>query len=179
MSIVAPLVRIPVGIVVERRKAISPWADVVWQPVAILPGLPEAPPWTQLAQDGDTVTYYAGPGEIALYRTEADNYRRNLESGAPAIWVALEPTDGDPPFEVAAVTADPAEGEALTEPGQAIVEALAMPESVCDAVAAFVAGFPAAPPFTKRKRDRADPEILARRDPSLEKDYGGKDDERG
>jgi hypothetical protein len=179
MSIVAPLVRIPVGIVVERRRATSPWADLVWQPVAVLSGRPEAPPWTQLAQDGDRVTYYAGPGEIALYRTEADNYRRNLESGAPSVWVALEATGGDPPFEIAAVTADPAEGEALTEPGQAIVEALAMPESVCAAIAAFVAGFPRAPPFTKRKRDRADPEILARRDPNLGKDHGGNDDERG
>ncbi len=169
MSITAPLIRIPVGVVVERRKAISPWADLVWRPVAVLPGLPDALPWTPLAQDADAVTYYAGPAEIALYRTEADNYRRNLESGAPAVWVALQATGGEPPFEIAGVTADPAEGEALTEPGQAIVEAVAMPDSVCDAIAAFIAQHPAAPRFTKRKRDRADPEILAR----------GKDHERG
>ncbi len=179
MSLVAPLVRIPVGVVVERRKASSPWADLLWQPVAVLPGLPEATPWTELTRDGDTVTYYAGPGEIALYRTEADNYRRNLESGAPSVWVALEATGGEPPFEIAAVTADPAEGEALTEPGQAIVEAVAMPESVGDAIARFVAQYPAAPPFTKRKRDRADPETLARRDPELATDREGKDHERG
>jgi len=163
MSLAAPLSRIPVGVVVERRKAISPWADHLWLPVAVLPGLPDAIPWTPLAQDADSVTYYAGPGEIALYRTEADNYRRNLESGAPLVWVALEPTGGEPPFEIAFVTADPAEGEALTEPGQAIVEAVAMPEPVCDAVATFVAAHPAALPFTKRRRDRADPETLARR----------------
>jgi hypothetical protein len=179
MSIVAPLVRIPVGVVVERRKASSPWADLLWRPVAILPGLAEATPWTELAREGDTVTYYAGPGEIALYRTEADNYRRNLESGTPSVWVGLEATGGEPPFEIAAVTADPAEGEALTEPGQAIVEALAMPEPVYDAVAQFVAQYPAARPFTKRKRDRADPEILARRDPRRGQDHGRTDDERG
>jgi len=174
MSIVAPSIRIPVGIVVERRKATSPWADFVWLPVAVLPGLPDATPWTPLAQDAETVTYYAGAGEIALYRSEADNYRRNLESGAPAVWVVLQPTGGVPPFEIAFVTADPAEGEALTEPGQAIVEAVAMPEAVCDAVAAFIAAHPAAPPFIKRKRDRADPERLARRGPPL-----GNDHERG
>jgi uncharacterized protein DUF3305 len=174
MSMVAPLIRIPVGVVVEQRKAISPWADLVWRPVAVLPGLPDALPWTPLAQDGDAMTYYAGPGEIALYRTEADNYRRNLESGAPAVWVALQATGGEPPFEIAGVTADPAEGEALTEPGQAIVEAVAMPEPVCDAIALFIARYPAAPPFTKRKRDRADPESLARRNQPL-----GKDHERG
>jgi uncharacterized protein DUF3305 len=169
MTTVAPLARIPVGVVVERRKATTPWADFIWRPVAVLPGLPDATPWTPLAQDGDAVAYYAGPAEIALYRTEADNYRRNLASGAPAVWVALQATGGDPPLEIAIVTADPAEGEALTEPGQAIVEAVAMPEPVRDAVALFIARYPAAPPFTKRKRDRADPEILAR----------GKDHERG
>src|SRR5204863_8270540 len=97
-----------------------------------------------------------------------------LESGEPAIWVALQETGGEPPFEIAAVTADPSEGEALTEPGQAIVEAVAMPEAVCDAIAAFIARYPAAPPFSKRKRDRADPELLARRGPPV-----GKTHERG
>jgi len=120
------------------------------------------------------VNFYAGPGEIALYRTEADNYRRNLESGAPAVWVALQASGGEPPFEIAAVTADPSEGEALTEAGQAIVDAVAMPEAVCDAVARFIAQYPAAPPFSKRKRDRADPELLARRGLPV-----GKTHERG
>ncbi len=179
MSIVAPLIRIPVGIVVERQKAASPWADFLWRPVAVLPGLPDAIPWTPLAQNGDAVTYYAGPGEIALYRTEADSYRGNLESGAPSVWVALQPTGGEPPFEIAAVTADPAEGEALTEPGQAIVDAVVMPASVLDSVTAFVAQYPAAPPFSKRKRDRANPDILARRGPPPGKDRGGKTHESG
>ena len=163
MSIAPPLTRIPVGVVVERRQTASPWADHLWQPVAVLPGLPDTIPWTPLAQDDAAVTYYAGPGEIALYRTEADNYRRNLESGAPLVWVALQTTGGEPPFEIAAVTVDPAEGEALTEPGQAIVEAVAMPDAISDAIAAFVAAHPAAPPFTKRQRNRVDPELLARR----------------
>ena len=52
MSTIEPLVRIAVGIVVERRKAMSPWADFVWRPVAVLPGLPDAVPWTPLAKDG-------------------------------------------------------------------------------------------------------------------------------
>ena len=179
MSIVAPLICIPVGVVVERRKAASPWADLVWRPVTVLPGLPDAIPWTPLAQDGDAVTYYAGPAEIALYRTEADNYRRNLESGAPAVWVALQATGAEPPFEIAVVTADPAEGEALTEPGQAIVEAVAMPEAICDDIARFISDYPAAPPFSKRQRDRSDPELLARRGPRSGRDREGKDHERG
>jgi hypothetical protein len=60
MSPVAPLLRIPVGVVVERRKATSQWVDVVWRPVAVLGGLPGAAPWTPLAGDGETATFYAG-----------------------------------------------------------------------------------------------------------------------
>ena len=154
---------IPIGVVVERRKADSQWADLLWRPIAVLAGLPDAAAWTVLSQEGDIVTYYAGPAEIVLHRSEAENYRRNLASGAPSVWVALTASEGAQPYEVAAVTADPAEGEGLTEPGQAIVEAVPMPESVRDTVAGFAAQFPADPGFSKRQRDRADPQAMARR----------------
>jgi hypothetical protein len=162
MSAAAPLLRIPVGVVVERRKASSPWTDVVWRPVAVLAGLPAAAPWTLLASAGETATFYAGAAEIELYRSEAENYRRNLASAAPALWVSLQASEGEPPYEIAAVTADPAEGEGWTEPGQGIIEAVAMPESVREAVAAFVAEHQVEHAFEKRKRDSADPEALAR-----------------
>jgi len=170
MSSVAPLLRIPVGVVVQRRKASSPWADVIWRPVAVLSGLPDAAPWTPLAIDGEAATFYAGEAEIELYRTEADNYRRNLASATPAIWVALQETGGDPPYAVAAVTADPAEGEGLTEPGQGIIEAVAMPGPLRQAIAGFVAEHHVEQVFTRRTRDRADPEALARRRPRF-RDY--------
>jgi hypothetical protein len=160
-----PLQRIPVGIVVERRKAVSPWADVLWRPVAVLAGLPDAIPWTPLAIEGERATFYAGAAEIELYRSETENYRRNLASASPSVWVALQMTGRDPPCEITAVTADPAEAEGLTEPGQAIVEAVALSESLRDAIAMFVADHHVEHVFTKRKRDRADPEALARRGP--------------
>jgi len=165
MSAVAPLLRIPVGVVVERRKAVSPWAEVVWRPVALLGGVPDAAAWTPLASDGETATFYAGEAEIELYRSEADNYRRNLESTAPAVWVALHETGGDPPYAVAAVTVDPTEGEGFTEPGQGIVEAVTMPEPLRDTIAAFVAEHYVERVFEKRRRDHADPEALARHNP--------------
>jgi Protein of unknown function (DUF3305) len=157
--------RIPVGVVVERRKAASPWAEFLWRPVAVLAGLPDAAAWTRLAERGDAVFFYAGPAEIMLYRSEADNYRFNLMSGAPAIWVMMNTTGGEPPCIIGGVTADPAEGEGWTEPGEAIVETVAMPEIVREEIAAFVTQYPARPSFVKRQRDRADPEALARRYP--------------
>jgi hypothetical protein len=170
MSQVAPLLRIPVGVVVERRKATSPWADVIWRPVAVLAGLPDAAPWTPLAIDGETATFYAGAAEIELYRSETDNYFRNLASAAPAIWVALQETGGDPPYAVAAVTADPAEGEALTGPGQGIIEAVTIPGRLRHAIAAFVAEHHVERVFKKRTRDSTDPEALSRRGPRFRND---------
>jgi len=167
MSPVVPLLRIPVGVVVERRKANSSWAEFVWRPVAVLAGIPEAQPWTILATDGDAVTFYAGAVEIELYRSETENYRGNLGAEPPYVWVALHETGGEPPYEIACVTADPAEGEALSEPAQGIVEAVTMPERVRDAIAAFVADYHVERVFQKRSRDRADPEALARRRPGL------------
>src|SRR5207237_4686572 len=120
---------------------------------------------TPLAGDGETATFYAGGAEIELYRSEADNYRRNLASPAPAVWVALQESGGDPPYAVAAVTADPAEGEGMTEPGQGIIEAVAMPEPLRQTTAACVAEHHVDAVFEKRTRARAPPEGRAGRGP--------------
>ena len=158
-----PLVRIPVGVIVERSRVNSSWVEFAWRATAVLGGLPDADPWTRLSGDEDIDTFYAGAAEIELYRTETANYRDNLASAAPSVWVALLPTAGNPPYQVAAVTVDPAEGEALTEPGQGVVEAVPMPASVRDTIASFVSEHHVERSFEKRKPNRADPEALARR----------------
>jgi len=157
--------KIAVGIVVERRKARSPWIDFTWKPVAALPGQPDALPWTTLAEDGETTTFYAGAAEVALYRTETANYRNNLGSGAPMLWVALRPSGVESPYELFAVTADPAEGEAWTETGTDLVDVVAMPDAVRAQIEEFIARHHVERPFHKRQRDRADPEALARQSP--------------
>jgi len=155
-----------VGVVVERHKAQSPWIDFTWNPVSVLCGVPETSPWTMLSAGGDGATFYAGAAEIELYRTETGHYRDNLASGAPGLWVALRPTDGEHPYDIFAVTADPAEGEAWTQSGHDLVEVVPMPEAVQAWVANFVAEHHVEQPFQKRQRDRADPEALARRSPT-------------
>ncbi len=157
--------KIAVGVVVERRKAKSHWIDFTWRPVSVLAGIPQASPWTLLSQDNEGATFYAGAAEIALHRTETGNYRDNLASGAPRLWVALRATGVEPPFEVFAVTCDPAEGEALTEAGNDVVDVVEMPEAVQALVIDFVREHHIERPFYKRKRDRADPQALARQGP--------------
>jgi hypothetical protein len=157
--------KIEVGVVVKRRKAQSQWIDFTWRPVAVLTGAPDVVPWTVLSQAGDGTTFFAGSAEIALFRTETGNYRDNLATGAPMLWVALRPTGAEPPYALFGVTADPAEGEAWTEAGNDLVDVVPMPERVRETIGAFVAEYHVERPFHKRERDRADPEALARRSP--------------
>jgi len=166
---VSALVRIPVGVVVERRKATSPWADYIWQPVAVLPGEPDTKPWTVLKHDGDRTSFYAGPAIVNLYVSETSNYRDNLVAGA-RLWVVLRPTGSDPEHEIARVTADPSEGEAFTEAGNDIVESVPMPDSIRDILEAFVAEHHVERAFYKRKREPAGQETRGRRPPGSEDD---------
>jgi hypothetical protein len=152
VSAAKPLARIPVGVVVERRKATSAWVDTVWRSVAVLGGVPDAAPWTVIAAGEDVTTFYIGAAEIELYRTEAEHYRRNLESEPPCLWVALRPTGTDPPYALFAVTADPAEGESFTQAGSDIVDAVPMPAAVREIVEAFVARHHVVEPQYRRTR---------------------------
>ena len=165
MSRIEPLVRIPVGVIVERRKANSAWADYVWRPVAALPGVPDTEPWTALDGDAERMNFYGGSSEIALYRSDATGYRDNLATGAALLWVVLRPTGGEPPYRIAAVTAEPSEGEAFTESGTDLIETVPMPEPIRQNIAEFVAAHHVERQFVKRERDRADPEALARHSP--------------
>jgi hypothetical protein len=163
LSIAPPLAVIPVGVLVERSKGASQWVDFLWRPVGVLTGVPETPEWTKLSDDGERAQFYAGAADIELHRSETTNYRDNLASGEPHLWVVLRAREGDPPYALFTVTADPAEGEAMTEAGNDLVEAVPMPVLVEEAIADFIAEHHVERTFIKRQRDRADPDMLARR----------------
>ena len=165
MSAASPLAQIAVGVVVERRRAASRWIDFTWKPVSVLAGTPDAAPWTLMSASDAIATFYAGAATVALHRTETANYRDNLDAAAPALWVVLRPTGSEPPYALVAVTADPAEGEAFTQTGDDLVEAVPMPRIVRDIVAAFVAAHHVERPFHKRARNRFDAQAPVRRPP--------------
>jgi hypothetical protein len=148
------LAHIPVGVVAERRKAKSRWADFLWRPVSVFAGIASAAPWTPLDTEAETTLFFAGGAVIELHRTETTNYRDNLASAAPALWVVMRPTASDPPYELLAVTADPAEGEAFTDAGSNLVEAVPMPPDIVEIVGRFIARHHVERPFVKRQRDQ-------------------------
>jgi formate dehydrogenase major subunit len=77
--------RIPVGVVVERRRTQSPWLDAVYRPVSILSGVPVTAPWTIINSNEDVTTLYAGDTVLELFRTETAQYQQNLASGTPSL----------------------------------------------------------------------------------------------
>jgi hypothetical protein len=156
------LARIPVGVIVERRKAKSPWIDYLWRPVSVLVGTPGAAPGTAFDERPEAILFYAGLAVIELHRTEASYYRDNITSAGPSLWVALRPAASELPcselpYEVMTVTADPAEGEALTDAGNNLVEAVPMPAEIIATVRLFVARHHVERPFLKRRRTPAEP----------------------
>ena len=138
---------------------------MIWRPVAVVVGHPDTPIWAALGGDDERAMFFAGPAVIDLYRSETGNYRDNLASAAPSVWVALHPTGTEPPYRIAAVTVDPGEGEGLSEPGTALIDSVVMSRAIREVVAAFVAEHHVESGFDKRKRDRANPEAMARRSP--------------
>jgi hypothetical protein len=156
------LARIPVGVVVERRPARSPWLDVLWRPIAVLAGGSSAAPWTPISATGETVLFYAGETVVELHRTETANYRDNLASGAPMLWAVLRPAASVHPYDLVTVTADPAEGEAFTDAGNDLVETVPMPAAIVAAIGNFIAEHHVEQPFIKRRRRPAEGPAPAR-----------------
>jgi len=145
-----------VGLIVECRKIVGPWPGFTWAPVQVFPTPPATPPWTRLVSSPEAVQYYAGAAALELHSSDTEQYGTNLASGAPKLWVALRAEGCEPPIEVVAVTANPSEGEALTEAGSNIVDTVAMPAEIAAELAAFFAAHHEERPFYKRQRDRSE-----------------------
>ncbi len=136
----------------------------------VLVGVPAAAPWTVINASADVTTYYAGEAVIELHRTETANYRDNLASGNPLLWVILRPSGGEVGFDLLFVTADPAEGEALTGAGNDLVETVPMPPPVAEIVESFVALHHVEQTFIKRQRERSPSQSPDRRAAGSEND---------
>lgn len=169
---------IDVGLALERHLLAGAWGGFLWRPIAVLAAAPDVAAWTSLGNAGPASRWYAGSQRISLYSTDAGNYRDNLQSGVPKLWVVLRPDGPEPPVEIVLVTADPAEGEAATEAGSNVVETIDMPPEIAGVVATFVAAHYVERPPIKRQRDRAGPEGSRAQPDSRGSGSGSKEEER-
>ena len=156
-------IRIPVGVVVERRPGVTQWAEHVWQAREVLDDAPDIPAWTLLREEVGRALYFAGTAEIALHPTDTDNYKHNLEAAEPRIWVVLRSDGAAPGLRLQAVTVDAGEAHLYADTGDDLLEALPLPPRLRAVVEAFVAEHHRERGFHKRKRDRADAGALGRR----------------
>jgi hypothetical protein len=120
----------------------------------VLPGNAAVAPGTPLSATENTALFFAGEAAIELYRTETANYRDNLGSGAPSLWVVLRPDAARQFYKLVAVTADPAEGEAFADAGNDLIEAVPMPAAVAEMIGDFVSRHHVDRPFVKRDRQQ-------------------------
>jgi Protein of unknown function (DUF3305) len=140
-----------VGVLIEKRRSMSLWAEFSWHVV----GADTNPPvntWTEIRRS-ERGTAYLTSADVEVHKSDTLGYSENLNSGAPKLWVVFRPNDDDTECELVLVTADPAEGEAMTQNGDLLVEAVAMPDAMRLWLEAFVREHHVEHAFYKRKRD--------------------------
>jgi hypothetical protein len=142
-----------VGVVVERRPSSSPWATHAFRVVAIVPEAADMADGHVLGTEGDAAMLYAGSADVEFHRVETGNYRDNLATGEAMLWVTLSIEDTAAGIRLLSVTADPAEGEAMTEAGGLMVDVAPMPPEIAERLADFVRTHHVERVFRKRKRE--------------------------
>ena len=150
---------VKLGIVLERRKSESPWQDHAWRAVAAVAEAPELPEWRELARGPGWQRFYCGAHEVELHSRETPNYRENLMSERPAVYIVLRPPAAGPnPIDIALVTLSAQEASACGEGDGCAVDSVPIPARVRAWADAFVARHHVEEVFVKRKRKRYDPD---------------------
>jgi hypothetical protein len=145
-----------VGVVGLRRKLDNPWISESLAPHAVLSDAPAVAPGAPLgpARGGELV--YLGPAELVFWTGETGHYRDNLVADPPKLWVSLNPRadgSGVGGYDIGVVTANPYEGEALSDGSGLLLEAVDMPADIAADLARFVEAHHVEQVFVKRKRD--------------------------
>ncbi len=150
-----------VGVMAERRQAVSRWASEVWVPVGVTPVVGSFFPGDVIVSDDRMTRYFMGIAELTCHAAETEAYLHNFNSRSPALFVVLR-RDTDKshplPWYVHLVTASPYQAQDHEDIGEDIVERVAMPPEIADAIGKFMALFHKEETFKKRRRDRVDVE---------------------
>mgnify|MGYP002621974374 FL=1 len=156
-----PQQRLRLGVLATRRPPVTRWGQAELRPTSVLPAAPELAAGTLISSENGTETWYLGARDMVLYSGDTAHHLDNLNSGRPSVWVVMRRE------ELACVTVDPYEGEGYASDLEAVVEALPMPATLRDAVAAFIEEHHVDIPFKKRKRQSVDPDAMQARAPRI------------
>lgn len=146
-------IELPVGVTLMRKPGVTRWQKWTWTPTALLPGAGEAH-WKLLREEGDVAEYHVGTLPLTLWRTDAEAYRVNLAEPVVCAYVVLQPSDGDWPYALKLITANPNEAMQYAEGGDDLVEKVPMPPALVAWVQDWTDQHFVEEPFKKRKRKR-------------------------
>ena len=76
----------PLAVVMQRRRAQSPWADIVWEPHGVVPGY--GGDERKLLVQHDATAQWLHPGfKLELHRDEIEGYYENVVTADPRVFV--------------------------------------------------------------------------------------------
>ena len=86
----------PIAVVMRRRRALSRWADWIWEPWSVLCGGAAGEARLLVEEDAEGAAQWLHPGfELVLHRDEAEGYYMNVSSEAPKIFVLWRMAEED------------------------------------------------------------------------------------
>jgi len=153
-------IKIPLGIVVEKRKSKHPWGDWIWKPVEVIPGAGPVDDWVTLQTGDDWTLFHIDTLPLILHRKETEAFKMNLENEAPHLYVVLRENEekSDRPFKAHMVTASPYDAQDFLDTSEDIVQKVPMPPAVFEWIKAFVSEHHVEEVFHKRRRNKIKPE---------------------
>lgn len=149
----------PLGVVLRSRPGVTRWAARSWRATAVLPGAGPAD-WREIRREGEVAEFHAATAPLTLHRSETEAYVHNLRAREPSVYVVMRPRAGEPPLEVALVTASPYDAQDYCDSGEEVVERVPMPPALLAWVGAFVDRHHVEEAFVKRRRDRKDVDLV-------------------
>jgi molybdenum cofactor guanylyltransferase len=148
-----------VGLFVRSAPPATQWGETQWTPHSVVAGGAELEPWSKVREDGAATIWFAGNHTLELFVAETIMYKMNLEQQEPGIYAILrrDPSLPPPGIAVKHVTASPGEAEAFSVDGDHVVARVALPDSIGQWLADYVAAYHVEEVFKKRKRAAIDP----------------------
>jgi len=146
---------IDVGVIAEKRKAHTKWAEDIWLPTAIIDGQLSQEPGQIMRKTESAESYFMGLAEIYCHAKETESYIHNFESEVPCVFVVLrrdEENEHRLPWYVHVVTVSPYEAQDYADTAEDIIERVTMPLSIAKAVMDFTDQHHEEVVFKKRKR---------------------------